>query len=125
MIPKTAVNADWLSTRRWGGENAHVRELDEDMWSFTTDIAFGEVWSRKGLSLREREMVTLGLLLAAGAEGIGTHMRNAHRLGITYGEMKEVILHSILYLGMPKGFFGFKKLKEVMTAQPNDPAAKK
>lgn len=107
------------------GENDHVKELDEDMWSLTTDIGFGEIWSRPGLSLRERELITLGVLLAAGAEGIGTHMRNAHNLGITYAEIKEVILQSILYLGMPKGFFGFKKLKEVMNARPNDPAAKK
>ena len=37
------------------GENESVKELDEDLWQFITDIGFGEVWSRPGLSLRERE----------------------------------------------------------------------
>ena len=34
------------------GENTAVKELDEDLWRFTTDVLFGEIWSRPGLSLR-------------------------------------------------------------------------
>jgi alkylhydroperoxidase/carboxymuconolactone decarboxylase family protein YurZ len=41
-------------------------------------------------------------------------MRHAHNLGITFDEMKEVILQSTIYLGMPKALFAMRKLKAVM-----------
>ena len=96
------------------GENAAVKELDEDLWQITTDVLFGEIWSRPGLSLRERELVTLAALMAAKADGIALHMRNAHNLGISFDEMKEVILQATIYLGMPKALFAMRKLKAVM-----------
>ena len=96
------------------GENEGVKELDPDLWAFTTDVLFGEIWSRPGLSLRERELITLGVLMAAKADGIALHMRNAHNLGITFEEIKEVILQCTVYLGMPKALFAMRKLKSVM-----------
>jgi len=96
------------------GENAAVKELDEDLWQLTTDVLFGEIWSRPGLSLRERELVTLAALMAAKADGMALHMRNAHNLGISFDEMKEVILQATIYLGMPKALFAMRKLKAVM-----------
>jgi 4-carboxymuconolactone decarboxylase len=96
------------------GENAAVQELDEDLWQLTTDVLFGEIWSRPGLSLRERELVTLAALMAAKADGIALHMRNAHNVGISFDEMKEVILQATIYLGMPKALFAMRKLKAVM-----------
>ena len=95
------------------GENESVKALDEDLWQFITDIGFGEIWSRPGLSLRERELIVLGALMAVKADGIASHMRRAHNLGITHDEIKELILQLTIYLGMPKGLFAMKKLKEV------------
>lgn len=103
------------------GENAGVKELDDDLWAFTTDVLFGEIWSRPGLSLRERELVTLATLMAAKADGIALHMRHAHNLGITFDEMKEVILQSTIYLGMPKALFAMRKLKAVMAETKEQP----
>jgi 4-carboxymuconolactone decarboxylase len=96
------------------GENESVKALDEDLWQFITDIGFGEIWSRPGLSLRERELIVLGALMAVKADGIVSHMRRAHHLGITHDEIKELILQLTIYLGMPKGLFAMKKLKEVV-----------
>ena len=96
------------------GENPAVKELDEDLWAFTTDVLFGEIWARPGLSLRDRELVTLAALVAAKADGMALHMRNAHHLGISYDEIKEVILQCTVYLGMPKALFAMRKLKAVM-----------
>jgi len=96
------------------GENEGVKELDEDLWNFTTDVLFGEMWSRPGLSLRERELITLGVLMESKADGIALHMRNAKHLGITYDEIKEVILQCAIYVGMPRTLFAMRKLKAVM-----------
>jgi 4-carboxymuconolactone decarboxylase len=96
------------------GENEGVKELDPDLWAYTTDFLFGDVWARPGLSLREKELITIGVLMASKAEGMAIHMRNAHHLGITFAEIKEVILQSTYYLGMPTGLFAMRKLKAVM-----------
>ena len=107
------------------GENEGVKALDNDLWGFTTDVLFGEIWARPGLSLRERELVTLGVLMAAKADGIAIHMRNAHHLGITFDEIKEVILQCTIYLGMPKALFAMRKLKAVMAEESQKSDQKK
>ena len=104
------------------GEHALLNELDEDLWGFTTDVLFGEIWARPGLSLRERELITLATLIAAKADGMALHMRNAHHLGITFDEIKELILQCTIYLGMPKALFAMRKLKAVM-AEKEAPAS--
>lgn len=96
------------------GENETVKEIDGELWKIITDVMFGDIWSRPGLSLRDREMVTLGLLVADKAEGMKLHMRNAHHLGITYDEMREVIFQTMYYAGQSKGLFAMRRLKEVM-----------
>lgn len=96
------------------GENESVKEADEELWKIITDIMFGEIWSRPGLSTRDREMVTLAALVMDKAEGMTLHMRHAHRLGITWNEMREVILQVMYYAGQAKGLFAIRCLKRVM-----------
>ena len=96
------------------GENEVVKEIDMELWSIITDVMFGEIWSRPGLSLRERELITLGALVVDRAEGMKLHMRNAHHLGITFEEIRETIFQVMYYAGQSKGLFAMRRLKEVM-----------
>jgi 4-carboxymuconolactone decarboxylase len=96
------------------GTNPDLKELDEQLWSFTTDFVFGEVWARPGLSLRERELVVIAALIALGTEGMDIHLRFAHRLGITEAQLKELIFQVMYYVGQPRGLFAMKRLKAVM-----------
>jgi alkylhydroperoxidase/carboxymuconolactone decarboxylase family protein YurZ len=96
------------------GENEGVKEADEELWKIITDVMFGEIWSRPGLSLRDREMVTLAALVMDKAEGMKLHMKNAHHLGITFDEIREVIFQVMYYAGQSKGLFAMRRLKEVM-----------
>ena len=96
------------------GTNPDLRELDEDLWILTTDFVFGEVWSRSGLSLREREIAVLAVLIALGTEGMDLHLRYAHKLGISNDQIKELIYQVMYYAGQPKGLFAMKRLKGVM-----------
>ena len=96
------------------GENEVVKEIDMELWKMITDVMFGEIWSRPGLSLRERELITLGVLVADRAEGMKLHMRHAHNLGITCDEMRETIFQVMYYAGKSKGLFAMRRLKEVM-----------
>jgi 4-carboxymuconolactone decarboxylase len=96
------------------GENEIVKEIDMELWKMITDVMFGEIWSRPGLSLRERQLITLGVLVADRAEGMKLHMRHAHNLGITCDEMRETIFQVMYYAGQSKGLFAMRRLKEVM-----------
>ena len=109
------------------GENEGVKEADEELWKIITDIMFGEIWSRPGLNLRDREMVTLAALIMDKAEGMTLHMRHAHKLGITFDEMREVIFQVMYYAGQAKGLFAIRCLKRVMqeTGATFAPVAKK
>jgi len=96
------------------GENEVVKEIDMELWRMITDVMFGEIWSRPGLSLRDRELITLGVLVADRAEGMKLHMRHAHNLGISYDEIRETIFQVMYYAGQSKGLFAMRRLKEVM-----------
>ena len=109
------------------GENEIVKQTDEELWKIITDIMFGEIWARPGLSLRDREMVTLAALVMEKADGIKLHMRHAHNLGISFDEIREVIFQVMYYAGQAKGLFAIRRLKEVMqeTGATFAPADKK
>ena len=63
---------------------------------------FGRLWSREGLSRRDRTLVTLGILIALGAEAeMESHFRIARQNGLTEDELAEVIYHSTGYAGFP------------------------
>jgi 4-carboxymuconolactone decarboxylase len=96
------------------GNNQDLKDLDEDLWNLTTDFVFGEVWSRPGLTLREREIAVLSALIALGTEGMDLHLRYAHKLGISNDEIRELIFQVMYYVGQPRGLFAMKRLKAVM-----------
>lgn len=84
------------------GHNGEVKELDEDLWRIISEANFGTIWSRPGLSLRDRELVCMSILIAIGAPGISIHFKNAHKLGFTDEQLKEIIIQTIPYAGLPK-----------------------
>jgi 4-carboxymuconolactone decarboxylase len=84
------------------GQNEEVKELDEDLWRIISEANFGTIWARPGLSLRERELVCMSILIAIGAPGVAIHFKNAHKVGFTDDELREIILQTIPYAGLPK-----------------------
>lgn len=83
-------------------------EFTEDFQDFITRYAWGEVWDRRGLDRRSRSVATLAALVALRAENeIAMHVRAALRNGLGPEEIKEVILHTGLYAGLPAANAGF------------------
>lgn len=63
---------------------------------------FGRLWTREGLSRRDRSLVTLGILIALGAElEMESHFRIALQNGLTEDELAEIIYHASGYAGFP------------------------
>ena len=80
------------------------------------DILFGEVWSRSDkLSLRDRAMVTLSVLIAKGItdNSLRYHIQNAKNHGINKSEMVEIITHIAFYAGWPNAWAVFPMIREI------------
>jgi 4-carboxymuconolactone decarboxylase len=99
------------------GQNEGVRELDEDLWRIITETNFGAIWSRPGLTLRERELICMSILIARGAHGVALHFRNAHHVGFTPEELKEVVLQAIPYAGLPRALSAMALLKRTLAGE--------
>jgi len=88
-----------------GREAAIVREEDDfslPLRVFTTRYVWGEVWSRKGLPRKTRSLINVALLTAFRArEELKTHIRGALRNGCTQAEIREVLLQTGVYAGIP------------------------
>ncbi len=81
---------------------ARKDEFTADFQEFITRYAWGEVWARPGLDRRSRSVATLAVLVALRAEGeIAMHVRAALGNGLSADEIKEVILHTAVYAGVP------------------------
>ena len=71
--------------------------------SFTDDVLFGQVWTRPELSPRDRSLVTVAALTAAGnTEQLTYHLSLARENGVTVTELIEAITHLAFYAGWPK-----------------------
>jgi 4-carboxymuconolactone decarboxylase len=103
------------------GTNAATRELDEDLWHIINQGNLGLIWSRPGLTLRERELIVMSVLVATGSDGVSHLMQHADAVGITDAQIKELILQTIPYSGQPKAIQAMLTLKRVQAARKPKP----
>ena len=108
-----------LSDLGWPADSGFA-DMDARFWEFTTGHLFGQVWSRPGLSLRDRALVTLAVLLAVDADrGSMNHLRYAHNLGITEEEIRELIIQVGFYAGWPKGAHAMARFTRILSEPGN------
>jgi 3-oxoadipate enol-lactonase/4-carboxymuconolactone decarboxylase len=90
-------------------------ELTSDFQSFITRYAWGEIWTRPGLDRRMRSAITITALVAMGHENeLAMHVRAALRNGLTPDEIKEILLHSAIYCGVPAANSAFAVARRVL-----------
>jgi 4-carboxymuconolactone decarboxylase len=83
---------------------------------FTDDVLFGQVWTRPELSPRDRSLITVAALTAAGNTGQLTfHLSLARQNGVTEAELIEAIAHLAFYAGWPKAMSAMTVAKQVFT----------
>ncbi|MGI9378088.1 MAG: 4-carboxymuconolactone decarboxylase [Methyloligellaceae bacterium] len=94
---------------------ASKSEFDEDFQQYITEAAWGSVWSRPGLSKRERSLLTITLLAALGHhEELAMHIRAAQNTGATASDIKEAMLHVAVYAGVPAANTAIKIAKQAL-----------
>jgi len=94
------------------------KEADDFIGAFqevATEFAWGSVWTRPGLSLRDRSLVTLAQCIALNRpDEIRVHLRGAIRNGVSKTEIREICLHSFLYCGGPASRDAFHIIKDAL-----------
>lgn len=94
---------------------AGTTEFTADFQDFITRYAWGEIWSRPGLSRAERSMITLtALLVLRQDEELAMHLRAALRNGLTPGQIAEILLHVGIYAGIPAANRAFAIAQRVL-----------
>ncbi len=90
-------------------------EFTADFQDLITRYAWGEIWTRPGLDRRTRSAITLTALIALGRfEELRMHVRAALRNGLEEDELKEVLLQSAIYCGVPAANTAFAVAQEVL-----------
>lgn len=93
---------------------ARTTELTADFQDLITRYAWGEIWARPGLDRKTRSCLTLIALVALGRfEELELHLRAALRNGLTTDDVKEVLLHSAIYCGVPAANSAFAVAQHV------------
>ena len=93
---------------------ANKTDFDSDFQEYITNNAWGAVWSRPGLTKRERSLIVIALMTAMGhEEELALHLRATQNTGATKEDVKEVLLQTAVYAGVPAANRAFKIAKQV------------
>lgn len=94
---------------------ATANRFTEPMQSVVSKYCFGETWSREGLERRERSMITLSALCALGrSKELRIHVKGALANGVTPLQIREILLHTMVYAGVPLGVDAIHNAAEVL-----------
>ncbi|WP_435258048.1 4-carboxymuconolactone decarboxylase [Thioclava sp. FR2] len=109
-----------MAIRRSVLGDAHVNraeaaktDFDTPFQALITDAAWGHVWARDTISLRERSMLTIALLAGLGNDHeLAMHIRATRNTGATESDVMEALMHVAIYAGVPRANHAIKIAKE-------------
>jgi 4-carboxymuconolactone decarboxylase len=110
-----------MQVRRAVLSNAHVErslanrtELTTEFQDFITRYAWGEIWTRDGLPRHTRSLITIAMMVALNrGEELALHLRAAKNNGVTQDEIKEVLLQTAVYCGVPAANSAFHLAQKI------------
>lgn len=110
-----SVRREVLGDTHVDGAIARTTEFTADFQELITRYAWGSIWTRDGLDRRSRSIVTLTALVARGHhEELAMHLRAARRNGLSNDEIKEVLLQTAVYCGVPDANTAFRIATQVL-----------
>lgn len=121
-----------MAVRRSVLGDAHVdrsleraTEFDADFQEFITKTAWGQIWTRPGLDIRTRSMLTIAMLAALGKDGeLKLHIRATRNTGVTRDEVKEILMQAAVYAGVPAGNHAIALARAVYAEMDEEDARK-
>jgi len=103
---------------------ARTTDFTQDFQDLITQYAWGSIWTRPGLDRRSRSLITLTALVARGHhEELAMHLRAARTNGLTNDEIKELLLQTAIYCGVPDANAAFRIANDVLAELDGSPSA--
>ncbi|WP_261525728.1 4-carboxymuconolactone decarboxylase [Burkholderia multivorans] len=93
-------------------------EVTEEFQNLITRYAWGEIWTRDGLPRHTRSLLTIAMMVALNrSEELALHLRAARNNGVTRDEIKEVLLQTAIYCGVPAANSAFHLADRIFQEQ--------
>ncbi|MBO6637812.1 MAG: 4-carboxymuconolactone decarboxylase [Roseitalea sp.] len=100
---------------------ADKTDFDAPFQTMITETAWGNLWARDTISLRERSILTLALLAATGNfDEIAMHVRACERTGASKADVMEAFMHVAVYAGVPRANQAIKIAKATYRAMEDE-----
>ncbi len=113
----------WPHLKDQAGGAFPAARLAPDFYRYVAETAFGMIWSRPGLALRDRSLVTVAQLAALGRlDELRGHLAGARNLGISREELVEVLMQTAVYAGVPAANSALAVAAEVLGTDEEAPA---
>ena len=94
--------------------------LTKEFQDLITRYAWGEIWARPGLDRKTRSCITVAITVALNRpDELALHLRGALRNGVTVAEIREVLLQTVVYCGIPAAHTAFRVAQEVLGSEPD------
>jgi 4-carboxymuconolactone decarboxylase len=113
-----AIMAEVIGQEYFDKREASTNAFNADARRLSEEYCFGTIWDRPGLPRKTRSMLCLAMLTALnrGTE-LRAHVNGALNNGCTPDEIKEVLLQSIIYCGLPAGLESIRIAEEIFLAR--------
>ncbi len=109
---RRAVLGETYVERALAAEN----EFNSAFQDLITRYAWGEIWTRPGLPRKTRSLITIAMMVALNrGEELKMHIRAALQNGLTREELREVLLQTAIYCGVPAANAAFHLAEEVLS----------
>jgi 4-carboxymuconolactone decarboxylase len=114
------VRREVLGAEHVDRATANATDFTRDFQQLITEYAWGTIWTRPGLDRRSRSLITLTALVARGHhEELAMHVRAALRNGLTVDEIKETLLQTAIYCGVPDANTAFRIAQQALDVEPD------
>ena len=110
-VRKAVLGADHVARSQ-----AKATAFTGDFQTYITETVWGDIWTRPGLDRKARSMITIAMLAALGrSEELKLHIRASRNTGVTRDEVKEILLQSAVYAGVPAANSAYHHAVDVFT----------
>jgi 4-carboxymuconolactone decarboxylase len=106
------MGADYLDRRA-----AQRNSFNDALQDYSAEVCFGRTWSRQGIDRKTRSIINIAMLVALNRPNqLRHHIEGALNNGCTADEIKEILLQTAVYCGLPAASDGFKIAEDVLRA---------
>ncbi len=97
------------------GKDKKRNDFNSVLSDYSEEVCFGRVWAREGINHKMRSILNIAMLTALGRPNqLRNHLEGALNNGVTVDELREILLHTAVYCGLPAAGDAFRVAEEVL-----------